>query len=64
MTNSRRNAIKCNHCGDVIDLADVRGYKECTCGRVRLQGAKEHCGRCGCCCKKGDNKSENQEKRN
>jgi hypothetical protein len=37
-----RNAIKCKHCGNVIESKTVHDYKECSCGTVAVDGGKEY----------------------
>lgn len=46
MRKIKRNAIKCNHCGDVIESTHVHDYKECSCGTVAVDGGKQYCKRC------------------
>lgn len=33
-----RNAIKCNHCGEVIESKSVHDFKWCSCGTVAVDG--------------------------
>lgn len=40
-----RNAIKCNHCGEVIESTHVHDFKWCSCGTVAVDGGKEYCKR-------------------
>ena len=40
-----RNAIKCNHCGDVIESTHVHDFKWCSCGTVAVDGGKCYCKR-------------------
>ena len=40
-----RNAIKCNHCGDIIESTHVHDFKKCKCGRVFVDGGHEYCRR-------------------
>lgn len=42
----KRNAIKCNHCGDVIESTHRHDFKTCSCGRVSVDGGKSYCRRC------------------
>lgn len=37
-----RNAIKCNHCGDIIESTHVHDFKECSCKRVFVDGGHEY----------------------
>lgn len=41
-----RNAIKCTHCGDVIESTHVHDFKWCSCGAVAVDGGKMYCKRC------------------
>ena len=41
----KRNAIKCNHCGDVIESVHVHDFKWCSCGTVFVDGGKDYCRR-------------------
>lgn len=41
----KRNAIKCNHCGDVIESVHVWDFKWCSCETVAVDGGKEYCKR-------------------
>ena len=40
MTKLKRNAIKCNHCGDVIESTHVHDFKWCSCKTVAVDGGK------------------------
>ena len=40
-----KNAIKCNHCGDVIESTHVHDFKWCSCGTVAVDGGKCYCKR-------------------
>ena len=37
-----RNAIKCNHCGDVIESKHRYDFKRCKCGCVEIDGGLEY----------------------
>ena len=37
-----RNAIQCNHCGDVIESTYRHDYKKCSCGRVAVDGGLDY----------------------
>lgn len=37
-----RNAIKCNHCGDVIESYSVHDFKYCSCETVFVDGGHEY----------------------
>ena len=37
-----RNAAKCNHCGDVIESTHVNDFKECSCGRIFIDGGHDY----------------------
>ena len=37
-----RNAIKCNHCGDVIESKHRHDFKECKCGTVFVDGGLDY----------------------
>lgn len=45
MRRIKRNAIKCNHCGDVIESTHVHDFKWCSCQTVAVDGGKEYCKR-------------------
>lgn len=45
MRRIKRNAIKCNHCGDVIESMHVHDFKWCSCETVAVDGGKEYCKR-------------------
>ena len=38
-----RNAIRCRHCGDVIESRHVHDFQRCSCGRVAVDGGMEYC---------------------
>lgn len=37
-----RNAIKCNHCGEVVESKFTHDFKTCKCGRVYVDGGLEY----------------------
>lgn len=37
-----RNAIKCNHCGEVIESKSVHDFKWCSCETVFVDGGLEY----------------------
>jgi DNA-directed RNA polymerase subunit N (RpoN/RPB10) len=37
-----RNAIRCNHCGDVIESTYRHDYVQCSCGRVAVDGGNDY----------------------
>lgn len=41
-----RNAVRCNHCGDVIDSNYTHDFKTCCCGRVTVDGGHDYLRRC------------------
>ena len=38
MVKIKRNRIKCNHCGDIIESEYVHDFKSCRCGQVSVDG--------------------------
>jgi hypothetical protein len=40
MRKIKRNVIKCNHCGDVIESTHVHDFKWCSCQTVAVDGGK------------------------
>jgi len=42
-----KNAIKCKHCGDVIESMSVHDFVTCSCGKVSIDGG--HCYLKRCC---------------
>lgn len=38
----KRNAIKCNHCGDVVESTSRHDFKYCKCGTVFVDGGKDY----------------------
>lgn len=43
----KRNAIKCKHCGQVIESKSRHDLQVCQCGRVAVDGGKEYLRRLG-----------------
>ena len=41
-----KNAIRCNFCGEIIESKYRHDYRECTCGRVAVDGGKDYLRRC------------------
>lgn len=41
-----KNAIQCNHCGDIIESKSTHDFKTCSCGRVSVDGGHEYLKRC------------------
>lgn len=41
-----RNAIRCNHCGDVIESVHRHGFRTCSCGCVSVDGGHDYLRRC------------------
>lgn len=41
-----RNAIRCRHCGDVIESRSVHDFKYCSCGACAVDGGLEYLRRC------------------
>ena len=41
-----RNAIRCNHCGDVIESTYRHDFKTCSCGCVSVDGGHDYLRRC------------------
>ncbi len=37
-----KNAIKCNHCGDIIESTDRHNYVECKCGACAVDGGHDY----------------------
>ena len=37
-----RNAIRCNHCGDVIESTYRHDYRTCRCGCVFVDGGQDY----------------------
>lgn len=36
------NKIQCKHCGDIIESTYTHDWKECSCGRVSVDGGHEY----------------------
>ena len=41
-----RNAVRCNHCGDVIESTSLHDFRTCRCGRVSVDGGHYYLRRC------------------
>ncbi len=41
-----RNAIRCNHCGDVIESIHRHDFRTCSCGCVSVDGGHDYLRRC------------------
>lgn len=41
-----RNAIRCNHCGDVIESNYIHDFKTCSCRKVAVDGGHDYLRRC------------------
>lgn len=37
-----KNAIRCKHCGDVIESVHVHDYKTCSCGAYAVDGGHDY----------------------
>lgn len=37
-----KNAIRCKHCGDVIESIHVHDYKTCSCGACAVDGGHDY----------------------
>ena len=37
-----KNAIKCNHCGNIIESESTHDFKTCSCGCVSVDGGHEN----------------------
>lgn len=37
-----RNAIRCNHCGDIIESTFRYNYVRCSCGKVAVDGGTDY----------------------
>lgn len=42
-----KNAIRCKHCGDVIESKSVHDYIACSCGACAVDGGRHYLRRCG-----------------
>lgn len=38
----KRNAIRCNHCGETIESFSVHDFKFCKCGTVAVDGGHDY----------------------
>lgn len=47
MQKIKRNAVKCVHCGDVIESKSVHHFVSCSCGRCAVDGGREYLKRMG-----------------
>lgn len=41
-----RNAIRCKHCGDIIESYHVHDFKFCSCGACAVDGGHDYLRRC------------------
>lgn len=41
-----RNAVKCKHCGDIIESTYRHDFVTCSCGRVSVDGGHDYLRRC------------------
>lgn len=41
-----RNAIRCKHCGEVIESKSVHDFKYCSCGSCAVDGGHAYLRRC------------------
>lgn len=46
MWKIKRNAIKCNHCGEIIESTYRHDFKTCSCGRASVDGGHDYLRRC------------------
>ena len=46
MKKLKRNAIKCNFCGEIIESVHRHDFKFCKCGRVAVDGGLDYLRRC------------------
>ncbi len=42
-----KNAIRCKHCGDVIESISVHDFVACSCGACAVDGGRDYLRRCG-----------------
>lgn len=42
MNKILRNAIRCNHCGDVIESTNRNDFVRCSCGTVFVDGGTDY----------------------
>ncbi|MGI5947036.1 MAG: DUF7695 domain-containing protein [Lachnospiraceae bacterium] len=47
MKKIKRNAIRCNHCGDVIESRNSHDFVTCTCGTCAVDGGLDYLRRMG-----------------
>lgn len=47
MKKIKRNAIKCNHCRDVIESRNSHDFVTCTCGTCAVDGGLDYLRRMG-----------------
>lgn len=45
-TRILRNAVRCNHCGEVIESTYCHDFKTCRCGCVSVDGGHDYLRRC------------------
>lgn len=38
----KRNAIRCKHCGEIIESTSVHDFKMCSCGSCGVDGGHEY----------------------
>ena len=41
-----KNCIKCKSCGDGLESKNRHDYKQCSCGRVAIDGGRDYLRRC------------------
>lgn len=46
LTKIIKNAIKCNHCGDVIESTHRHNFVTCSCGCCSVDGGLDYLRRC------------------
>lgn len=42
MEKIKRNAIRCKHCGEIIESRHTHDFKACKCGRCFVDGGLEY----------------------
>lgn len=47
MRKIKRNAIRCNHCGDVIESRNSHDFVICSCGTCAVDGGLDYLRRMG-----------------
>lgn len=47
MRKIKRNAIKCNHCGGVIESRSCHDFVTCSCGKCAVDGGMDYLRRMG-----------------